>query len=198
MITATALPAQMRTELGTGAARELRRNGRVPATIYGSGKQPISVSIEEKEITKLYRKPSFISGLIELDIAGISYKVLPKAVDLHPITDIVYHVDFVFLNDENQKMDVPLVFEGRDRSIGIKRGGFFNIVKRTVKMICSVDDLPRNIVIDISNMAIGQSIKAKDIHLPAGCNLVDDTNFVVASMIGKAGKTEAEEAENKA
>lgn len=199
MTEAIALAAELRQELGTGPARALRRQGRVPAIIYGAGKQPLSVSIEEKEITKLYRKPHFISALIQLEIGENKYNVLPKSVVLHPITDIVRHVDFVFLEDQMQKMEVPIVFEGKERATGVKRGGYFNIVKRRLKLICHVDKLPRCITINVSNMQIGQSLKTSDITLPEGCELLNKSNLVIASIIGRAGKAETEEAvENKA
>ena len=193
MSEALALMAEIRDQSGTGPARALRKKGMVPATIYGSGKSPMSVAVEEKEITKLYRKPQFISALIELDISGTKYKVLPKAVQLHPITDIVRHVDFVFLDNDSQKMEVPISFEGKEKSLGIKRGGFFNTIKRSVVLKCSAKNLPRKIVVDVSNMLIGHSIKANDVILPEGCEFINKTNFVIATVIGKAGKTEAEE-----
>lgn len=193
MSEAIALTAEIRDQLGTGPARALRKKGMVPATIYGNGNSPMSVAVEEKEITKLYRKPQFISALIELNVGGKKYKVLPKAVQLHPITDIVRHVDFVFLDDKFQKMEVPISFEGKDKSLGIKRGGFFNIVKRSAVLKCPVKDLPRKIVVDVSNMLIGHSIKANDITLPQGCEFINKSNFVVATIIGKAGRAEAAE-----
>lgn len=193
MSEALALMAEMRDQIGTGPTRALRKKGMVPATIYGSGNTPMSVAVEEKEITKLYRKPQFISALIELDVAGKKYKVLPKAVQLHPITDIVRHVDFVFLDDKFQKMEVPMSFEGKEKSLGIKRGGFFNAIRRSVVLKCPVNNLPRKVTVDVSNMLIGHSIKANDVTLPDGCEFITKTNFVIATIIGKAGKTEADE-----
>ncbi len=194
MSEAIELAAELRTELGTGAARALRKEGRVPAIIYGAGKNPVSISIEEKEITKLYRKPQFISTLLSLEINKKHHKVLPKAVELHPITEIVRHVDFVFLEEKMQKMEVPLVFEGKEKSIGIKRGGFFNVVKRTLTMSCPVDNLPRKVVVDVSSMYVGQSIKASAVKLPEGCVLLVKPESVIASMTGRGGKGDAEEA----
>ncbi|MGI4776347.1 MAG: 50S ribosomal protein L25/general stress protein Ctc, partial [Janthinobacterium lividum] len=193
MSEALELTATARRIIGTGSARAVRRAGLIPAVIYGNGRTPSSVTVEEKEIMKIYRKPNFISTLIELNIEGQKHKVLPKAVQLHPITDIVNHIDFVFLNDESQKMEVPVFFDGKDKSLGIKRGGYFNIVKRTLLLRCSTKNLPRRIVIDISSMLIGQSIKSHSISLPEGCELVNKSNFVIASIIGRAGKVEAEE-----
>ena len=98
------LSADVRENLGTGASRALRRTGIVPATVYGAGHKPMSISIQEKEITKLYRRHGFTSTVIEITVDGKKHKVLPKAVTLHPITDIVNHADFVFLDKKSQRV----------------------------------------------------------------------------------------------
>jgi large subunit ribosomal protein L25 len=189
-----ALSAEMREDLGTGPARALRRAGMVPGVVYGHGKKSLNVSVEEKEITKLYRKPGFSTTVIQLEIGEKNHKVLPKVVDLHPIKDIVRHIDFVFLDSKHQKVKVPLVFEGKEKSLGVKRGGFFNMVRRSINLMCPSGNIPKNIVIDVNNMYIGQSIKASSIKLPEGCKLLDKADLVVASITGRGGKEDAEAA----
>lgn len=186
-----ALLAEARKDLGTGPSRELRRNGMIPATIYGAGKKPVSISVQEKEVTKLYRKHGFTSTVIEIELEGKKHKVLPKAVDLHPITDIVFHADFVFLNDKVQKVDVPIVFEGKERSVGVKRGGFFNIIMRKMPLLCNIGSIPTNITIDVTEMLVGASIRSEDITLPEGCSFISKKDFVVASITGRGGKADA-------
>lgn len=189
------LAAEMREKFGTGVARELRRKGMVPAMVYGAGKEVLAVSIEEKEITKHYRKPGFISTVIQIKVGSKTHKVLPKAVELHPITDIVRHVDFVHLEEKTQRMEVPVVYEGKERALGVKRGGFFNIIKRTITLLCDVNNIPKNINIDVTNMHIGQSLKAKSIKLPEGIQLASKNDFIMATIIGRKGsKSEDEEA----
>ncbi|WP_341755740.1 50S ribosomal protein L25/general stress protein Ctc [Candidatus Tisiphia endosymbiont of Ptychoptera albimana] len=189
------LAAEMREKFGTGVARELRRKGMVPAIVYGAGKEALAVSIEEKEITKHYRKPGFISTVIQIKVGSKTHKVLPKAVELHPITDIVRHVDFVHLEEKTQRMEVPIVYEGKERALGVKRGGFFNIIKRTITLLCDVNNIPKNINIDVTNMHIGQSLKAKSIKLPEGVQLASKNDFIMATIIGRKGsKSEDEEA----
>jgi large subunit ribosomal protein L25 len=187
------LTAEIREELGTGSARELRRRGKVPATIYGAGKKPLSIAIEEKEITKCYRKPQYISQIIQFEIGEKKHKVLPKAIDLHPITDVVYHADFVFLESKMQKMKVPLVYANKETCIGVKRGGYFNTVRRTLSILCPVDKMPRKIEIDVTSKVIGDSIRASDVTLPEGASLLEKPTFVIASIVGKKGKADAEE-----
>lgn len=191
-MSATSLAAKVREELGTGSARALRRKGIVPATVYGKGKDPISVAIEEKDITKLYRRKAFSSTVLELDINGKKHKVLPKSVSLHPITDIVHHADFVFLDDKVQKVDVPIVFEGKDRCLGVKRGGFFNIIMRKLPLMCDVNSIPKEIVIDVVSMVVGDSIRSESIKLPENTQLASKKNFVIASITGRGSKATEE------
>ena len=186
--------AEIRTEFGTGSSRALRNSGRVPGIIYGSiNKEPIAISLERKEITKYYRKPNFISSVLELEIDNKKYKLLPQAVELHPTTDLVNHIDFVHLNVDTQKLQVPIVYEGKERALGVKRGGFFNIVKRTILLLCDANNIPKNITIDVTNMYVGQSLKASDLKLPEGCSIVGKTDGVIVSIIGSRGKATDEE-----
>lgn len=190
MSEALTLAAEPREDLGTGASRALRKKGMVPATVYGAGKEPLSIAIEEKEITKYYRRPQYISQLFELEIGQKKFKVLPKAIQLHPITDIVSHVDFVFLESKMQKMHVPIVYLNKEGCLGVKRGGYFNTVKRFATILCPVEILPRKIEIDVVAMPIGASLKAKDLSIPVGAKLLDNANFVIASIVGKKGKSD--------
>lgn len=189
----TSLVAETRKDLGTGASRALRRNGMVPATLYGAGNKPMSISVQEKEITKLYRKHGFTSTVVEMDIEGKKHKVLPKTVQLHPITDIVHHADFVFLDKKVQKVDVPVVYEGRERAVGVKRGGFFNIIMRKLPLFCNVNNIPLNITVDVTDMIVGDSIRANELDLPEGTSLVSKKDLVLASITGRASKNDVED-----
>ncbi len=188
------LSADIRENLGTGASRALRRKGLVPATVYGAGHKAMSITVQEKEITKLYRRHGFTSTVIELNVEGKKHKVLPKTVSLHPITDIVNHADFVFLDKKTQRVDVPIVFEGKERAIGVKRGGFFNIIFRKLTLLCDVASIPLHIEIDVSNMVIGTSLRACDLKLPVGCALTSKPDLVIASITGRGSKADAEAA----
>jgi large subunit ribosomal protein L25 len=188
------LKAQKREILGTGSSRAIRKKGMIPAEIYGNGKENISISLPENEVTRLYRKPSFTSTIIQIDVDGKSYKVLPKSVQLHPINDLVHTADFMHLASETQRVAVPLLFSNLDKSIGIKRGGFFNISKRKVILICDVNKIPANIEFDMEKMRVGSSIRAHDLTIPDGCKLVCADNFFVASITGRGSKDETDEA----
>lgn len=184
----TNLSARERTEIGTGASRALRRTGMIPGIVYGSEKKPISIILAEKDVTRLYRKHGFTSTVIELDIDGKKHKVLAKAIELNPINELARHVDFVHVGSNAQKVEVPVVFEGKERSIGLKRGGYLNIIFRKIKLLCPPDNIPRDIIIDISSMGIGASIRSSSLNLPQGCSLVAKNDFIVASITGRGGK----------
>ncbi len=188
----TILAAEIRETLGTGPARALRNQGKVPAIVYGAGKKQLAIAIEQREITKLYRKPGFSTGIIQLEIEGKKHKVLPKAIELHPVTDLVRHADFVFLNSKEQTLDVPIAFEGKERANGIKKGGFFNIIKRKISITCPVDSIPEKITVDVTAMGIGHSLSASKLILPKGCVLTSTKDIVIASITGRGGKEEVE------
>ena len=183
------LQATKRTSFGTGGSRGLRREGMIPAVIYGNKETPIHIAIEQKEITKYYRKPQYISQIIQFEVGEKKYKVIPKAIQLHPVTDLVHHADFVFLDSKEQKMHVPVVYANRQNCIGVKRGGYFNIIKRTIPIICPVDKLPRKLEIDTTEFGIAHRVKTKDLLLPEGARFLIDSEFVIASIIGKKGKS---------
>ena len=187
------LKAQKREILGTGSSRAARKGGMIPAEIYGSGKENVSILLHENEVTRLYRKPGFTSTILQIDIDGKSYKVLPKSVQLHPINDLVHHADFMHLASKEQKVSVPLLFSNMDKSIGIKRGGFFNISKRKVSLICDVNKIPANIEIDLEKMRIGSSVRAHDLEIPEGAKLISSDNFFIASITGRGAKDDSED-----
>lgn len=187
------LEAEIRDSLGTGSARALRRSGKIPATIYGANKEPLSISVAEKEMTKYYRLPQFITQVFELEIGGKKHKVLPKDVQLHPVNETVTHVDFVFIEKDVQKLKVPVVYKNKENCLGVKRGGYFNVVLRTLPITCPVGALPRKIEIDVINHPVGSRIKAGDAKLPDGAKLLIKPEFVISSIIGKRGKSTEEE-----
>ena len=187
------LKAQKREELGTGNARAVRRSGMVTAEVYGNGKDNLSVVLAENEMTKLYRQPGFTSTILEIDVDGKSYKVVPKSVQLHPLNDLVRHVDFIHLDKKEQRVDVQVKFTGKEKSIGLKRGGFLNIVKRKIELLCDINKIPQNVSFDIEELHVGSTIRAKDLTIPEGSKMLNSDNLVIASITGRKSKDDAEE-----
>lgn len=189
----TELLVQERDRVGTGASRELRRKGLIPGNLYGKKEGNISLSLAENEVTRLYRKPGFSSTVITLTMGDKSFKVLPRSVDLHPLTDLVRHIDFLYVNEGMQKVMVPLLFVGKDKSVGLKRGGFLNIIKRKVELFCPSDNIPVNLTVDVEKMHVGSTLKMSHLVLPEGCSLVSKRDLVLASITGRGGKAAAGE-----
>ena len=187
------LVGEPRFLLGTGPARQLRNEGKISATLYSKDKEQLFFSLSQKDITTLYRKGYFASTKFLLKVGDREAVVLPKSIDLHPLTDLVINVDFVYLNEEVQEIKIPIFFEGKDTSIGIKRGGFFNITRRKVKVSCRKGAVPQYITAKVHDMKVGTSFKAKDLIIPEHCTLQENLELVVASMLGKVSKeTEGE------
>jgi large subunit ribosomal protein L25 len=187
------LIAEERKDIGTGSARALRRSHRIPAVIYGPGRQTISISLEEKEVIKYYKQPSFSSSVIEIQMGDVTHKVIPQAVEVHPVKDLVRHVDFVFLSEKTQNVKVPIIYKNKTTAIGVKRGGFFNIVVRKVLLECNVDSIPKNIELDVSGARIGHSIKASKLVLPEGVKLAVSNDLILASITGRGKDDEPED-----
>lgn len=184
-----------RKSFGKGAARSLRREGRVPAIVYGSNQEVRTFSLSERDLTKLYHKSGYMSSLLDIDLAGVTYHVIPKSVELHPVTDKIEHADFMYvLKDSKVKVLVHIYFLNEEKCIGIKRGGAFNIVKRDIELLCSPNDIPNRIDIDVAQLDIGQTIHIKDIKLPKNSSVIgEDQNFTIATLVGRGDKSASEE-----
>ena len=187
------LVAEAREEVGTGFARALRRSHKIPAVIYGAGKKTISISVEEKEVLKYYRQPSFSSTVVEIQLGDVTHKVLPQAVQVHPVKDLVRHIDFVFLGETVQTVKVPIIYKNKTTALGVKRGGFFNIVTRKILLECPSHSIPRNIEIDVATIRMGHSIKASKLVLPEGVKLAVSEDHILASITGRGRDDEAED-----
>lgn len=198
MTTVTSLAAEKREETGKGAARTLRRAGRIPAIIYGGGEGETKLSIEGREIGYHYLKANLLGKLVDLQVGEETIRVLTQAVQLHPVTDAIEHADFLRLNAESKvHVKVKVRFLNEDRCIGIKLGGLLNIVRRDIELVCSPDAIPEVIEIDILTLRIGESIHIDSITLPEGVTpVIRDRNFTIAAIAGRGGKkADAEGAE---
>ncbi len=195
-MSALSLQATIREKTGKGPARSLRREGLIPAIIYGKGHKEVMISVGSRDIEHLYNKLDYLSTPVEINLDGKKHQVLPKAVLKHPVTDIVEHADFMFLNKgEKIKVKVPLLFTGREKSIGLKRGGILNIVLRSLDLVVDANEVPNVVEVDISTMEIGAAIRFKDIVLPKNAkSTITDPNYTIAKVVGKKAAKEEEEA----
>ena len=144
------ISATVRDRAGKGAARAVRRAGRVPAVIYGDKKIPATISLEPRELRKHLDTGGFFSTVYSVDIEGAGpERVLPRDVQFHPVNGRALHVDFLRVTKATRtNVDVPCVFINEEESPGIKRGGLLNIVRHEIEVVCGVDDIPEQFVFD--------------------------------------------------
>ena len=193
--------AELRDRAGKGAARESRRNGRVPAVIYGDKKEPTLISLDPKEIDRLIHKKTFYATLLDVDLKGTKHRVLPRDVQFDPVTDRTLHVDFQRIGkDTKVHVNVPVVVRNEAASPGIKRGGVVNIVRHEIEFICSPDAIPQAIEVDLTGLEIGGSVHIHSVKLPENAQLaVRERDFTVVSIGAPSGlKAEQQEAAEKA
>jgi large subunit ribosomal protein L25 len=189
--------AEARDRAGKGAARATRRTGRVPAVIYGDKKEPTLISLDPKELDRLVHKKAFFATLLDVDIAGTKHRVLPRDVQFDPIFDKALHADFQRVNkDAKIHVNVPVVVKNETQAPGIKRGGVLNLVRHEIEFLCSPDNIPQQVVVDISGLDIGGSIHISQVELPQGATPTSrEANFTVVTIGAPSGlKAELEAA----
>jgi len=191
------LPAEARDRAGKGASRALRREGRVPAVVYGEKKEALSIHVEEKLLTKMLHTGHFMNSVVMVDVGGKPTRTLPKAVDFHPVTSRPIHVDFLRISEHTKvNVAVPMRFDNEEASPGLKRGGVLNVVVHELEIVCDAAHIPSEIHIPLDGLEIGDSIHISDVKLPEGTKAaIDDRDFTVATIVApSAMKAEEEEA----
>jgi len=170
-----ALNADVRSDLGKGASRRLRRNANlIPAVIYGGDKAPQSISLLAKDVAKLIEDEAAFSHVIALNVAGTTETVLIKALQRHPAKSFVLHADFVrVVADQKLTAHVPLHFINAETADAVKlQGGEVSHTMSEVEVSCLPQDLPEYIEVDLAKVAIGQTVHLSDLTVPAGVELV--------------------------
>ncbi len=192
------LPAEPRDRAGKGASRALRRDGRVPAVIYGDKKDPISVHLEEKLLTKMLSTGHFMNTVVMIDASGQSHRTLPKDVQFHPVSSRPIHVDFLRIGEHSKvHVNVPVRFDDEEESPGIKRGGVLNVVRHELELICDAAEIPEEIHISLDGLDIGDAIHISSVKLPKGSeSAITDRDFTIATVVApSAMKSEESETE---
>ncbi|HET7817009.1 MAG TPA: 50S ribosomal protein L25/general stress protein Ctc [Sphingomicrobium sp.] len=193
------LPAEARERAGKGASRALRRDGRVPAVIYGDKKEPLAVHVEEKLLAKMLSTGHFMNTVVMIDAGGEPHRTLPKDVQFHPVSSRPIHVDFLRIGEHSQvTVAIPVRFDDEEESPGIKRGGVLNIVQHELELVCPASQIPDEIHISLAGLDIGDSIHISQVSLPEGTKAaIDDRDFTVATIVAPSA-VKAEEAEEAA
>ena len=183
------LPAETRERAGKGASRALRREGRVPAVVYGGNEEPLAIHIEEKLLRKQLGTGHFFNSIVEVQVGGKKLRTLPKDVAFHPVNDRPLHADFLRLSkDSTVHVEVPVVFTNEEASPGLKRGGVLNIVRHELELVCQSDKIPEEVAIDVTGFDLGDSIHFSNVKLPEGVtSAITDRDFTIATIIAPSG-----------
>jgi large subunit ribosomal protein L25 len=194
------LSAQTRERAGKGASRAMRREGRVPAVIYGEKKEPLTIHVEEKALMKMLNTGHFMNSVVMIDVGGQATRTLPKDVHFHPVSDRPLHVDFLRIGEHSQvKVNVPVRFINEEESPGISKGGVLNTVRHELELVCDAASIPDDIVIDLTGREIGDSIHISNVELPKGsASAIDDRDFTIATIAPPTVTRATEEADAEA
>ena len=178
------ISAEPRERAGKGASRALRREGRVPAVIYGDKKEAVAIHVEARALNKLLGTGHFMNSLIQVEVNGVKTRTLPKDVAFDPVSDRPLHVDFFRLaKGAKVQVNIPVVFINQEDSPGLKRGGVMNVVRHELDLMCDADHIPDQIEIDVTGLEIGDSIHISSITLPKGAeSAITDRDFTIAGV----------------
>jgi large subunit ribosomal protein L25 len=190
------LEAEPRAERGKGAARSLRRQGYVPAVVYGHGEETRACKVKTKELERVLTAGPYESTLIDLKLAdGGSKQVLIREVQVHPYRPEVLHVDFLAVRrGERVRLEVPVRLTGV--APGVKEGGIIEHLRHEVEIRCVPDAIPEALEADISTLGIGDTVTVADLTVPEGVEVLTDRAAVIASIVAPSvHKVEEEEVE---
>jgi large subunit ribosomal protein L25 len=191
------LSAETRERAGKGASRILRREGRVPAVVYGNNEEPLSIHLEEKLLVKALSTGHFMNSVVMIDAGGATTRTLPKDVQFHPVTDRPLHVDFLRISEHAKvTVAVPINFTDEDKSKGLKRGGVLNAVRHELELTCDAAEIPEEVEISLAGLDIGDSLHISAVTLPKGTeSAITDRDFTIATIVAPSGlKMDAEDA----
>jgi large subunit ribosomal protein L25 len=187
-----------RTQEGRGASRRMRRTGKAPGIVYGGAAAPQPIELDHNALFHALRNEAFHASILTMKLDGAATKVLLRDVQMHPFKNEILHVDFQRI-DENRRihMKVPLHFANEDISPAVKiSGALVSHVLNDIDIACLPKDLPEFVEVDLSNLAVGQSLHASGLKLPPGVTLVSHGKLdpVVATAVMPRAHTETEEA----
>ena len=196
-MTALKLSAEKREGTGKSAARKYRRQGKIPAILYGEDKEPVHVVIDEHDLTVGLRGHHSVINLV---IGGKAHRCIVREVQYHPVTSKILHVDFLGIQGhEKIQMEVPIRFDGKPE--GVREGGIFDEIKRTLDIEVLPENIPDEIIINVDNLKIGDAIRIKDLATDKYDVLGDPEDVICrveAPHVAEVEKVEAEEEEEEA
>jgi len=188
MAKAVSLRAEARGGAGKGAARAVRRQGLVPGVVYGDKQESKLVSLKYADLLPHVNTGRFTATLVDLDVGGETIRVIPRDVQFEPLRDFIIHVDFLRLGkDARIRVEVPVHFRNHEASPGLKAGGVLNIVRHEIEFFCPADNIPEEVVVDLTGLHIGQSVHASQVTLPEGAQpTITERDFTIATIAAAA------------
>jgi large subunit ribosomal protein L25 len=192
------LNVEVRERLGSGGARDARRQGKVPGVLYGGKVAPVAIAMKQTEFRKALYTGKLLGHLVTLKYGGESQPVIAKDVQFNPVTDEPVHFD-LYRVDAHQKIriSVPVHFRNQDASPGIKRGGTLNINLHELEVLASADHIPEELVIDLTGLDIGDAVRAVEVTLPQGVELTSHHRDATVASIATSSAMVSEEAETE-
>ncbi len=178
------LKAQMRTTKGNGPARAMRRDGRIPAVLYGPKTEPNMISIGAHDLDTILKEGSIGRSIINLDIDGVkgTKAAMVKEMQTHPLSQDILHIDFYEVDMKRKiKVNIPVVTTGK--SAGVELGGMLQIIRRELEVFCLPNAIPQSITIDITELEIGDSVHVNDIETTDDVEIPHDVNFTVLTVL---------------
>lgn len=197
MSQSTTLKAEARERVGKGSARAIRRDGKIPAVIYGDKQAPIAITVSAKEIFYRIYGGGFSTTVLDIEVDGKIIRALPKDYQLDVVKDVPLHVDFLRIGKNSVvTVNIPVHFENEELSPGLKRGGVLNVVRHEVEVHCPANAIPEHLVVDLTGTDLGDSIHISSVKLPKGVvPVITDRDFTIATIATPAG-LKSEEAES--
>lgn len=186
------ISATARTQVGKGAARAVRREGKVPAVIYGAGKPPVSIALDSKATNLLVYAGHFLTTVFEIEVDGKKTRAIPRDYALDPVKDTVEHVDFLRVDAGSRlRVEIPVHAINAAASPGVKLGGSVNVVTHALTVLAPADKIPDAIDVDVSTLAINDSVHISQITLPEGVSYVGQDDATLVSILPPAGEEAA-------
>jgi large subunit ribosomal protein L25 len=191
MGTAYELAATVRDKVGKGAARATRREGLIPAVIYGGNQPALPISLSYWEVDQKIYGGGFFTTLATIEVGGEKVRVIPRDFQIDPVSDRPLHVDFLrVVEGARLTLDVPVHFVNEGAAPGIRRGGVLNIVRHTVNVSCPAEAIPEHLVCDLTGLDINDSVHISAMTLPEGVRPTIERDFTVATIAAPAGVKE--------
>ncbi|SHF14850.1 large subunit ribosomal protein L25 [Kaistia soli DSM 19436] len=199
MSTSYELTASVRNRVGKGAARASRREGKIPAVIYGDKQTPLAIELSHKDVFLKLHAGGFLTTVATINVDGNKIRVIPRDFALDPVSDQPIHVDFLRITEGSTiHVQIPVQVINEDKSPGLKAGGVLNIVSHEIDVNCPADAIPDHIVVDLTGLNIGDSVHLSSIALPEGVKPTSSEDATLATIAPPAALTTEEQAEDAA